>query len=177
MIRADQNRDRKGAASYLLTWVCYGAWLPGEFGAVPRTRNQYGAPLPEPDPRIECESRIRMTQRPYLLDTVRRQVVLESLQQVCSRRDWILHAAHVRTNHVHLVASANCKPEQVMNAMKAHSSHALNRHGLEGPDRRRWARHGSTRYLFTDDAGRAAIQYVVHEQGEVMAVFELLSPR
>ena len=40
-------------------------------------------------------------------------------------------------------------------------------------DRRRWGRHGSTRYLWTREAVAAAIHYVVYEQGEGMAVFEL----
>lgn len=63
-----------------------------------------------------------------------------------------------------------------MTTMKAYASRALNQHALDGPGRR-WARHGSTRYLWTADAVRAAIQYIVHEQGESMAVFEIPSPR
>jgi REP element-mobilizing transposase RayT len=118
-----------------------------------------------------------MKQDPYVLGAVCRQVVLESLQEACSYRGWTLLAAHVRTNHVHVVTKATCKPEQVMNTMKAYSSRALNEYALEGPDRRRWARHGSTRYLWTGNAIQAAIQYVVREQGESMAVFETLAPR
>ena len=64
-----------------------------------------------------------------------------------------------------------------MNAMKAYSSRALNQHGLDRAGRRRWSRHGSTRYLWTDDDVRAAIEYVVREQGEPMEVFETSSPR
>jgi hypothetical protein len=41
-----------------------------------------------------------MIQQPYLLDSVRRQVVLRSLQEVSYHRGWILLAAHVRTNHI-----------------------------------------------------------------------------
>jgi hypothetical protein len=63
-----------------------------------------------------------------------------------------------------------------MTAMKAYSSRALNAYALDGPDGRRWARHGSTRYLWTADSVRAAIQYVIREQGESMAVFEMSSP-
>jgi REP element-mobilizing transposase RayT len=158
-----QNRDHKGAAAtYLITWVCYGAWLPGQRGAVPRTRNH---------------SRNRMTQDPYLLDAVRRQVVLNSAQQVCFCRGWTLWAAHTRTNHIHVVITANCRPERVMNALKAYSSRALNDQTVDGPSRRLWTQHGSTRYLWTEDAVRAAIQYVVREQGEPMALFEKPSPR
>ncbi len=118
-----------------------------------------------------------MAQPLYLLDAPRRRVVLKSLREACSCRGWTLLAAHVRTNHVHVVTTANCKPEQVMTALKAYGSRALNEHALDGPSRRRWARHGSTRYLWTEDAVRAAIQYVVREQGESMEVFETPYPR
>jgi hypothetical protein len=62
-------------------------------------------------------------------------------------------------------------------AMKAYSSRALNDSKLDTPDRRRWARHGSTRYLWTGGAVQAAIRYVVYEQGEPMGVFEITAPR
>jgi REP element-mobilizing transposase RayT len=114
-----------------------------------------------------------MAQEPYFLDSVRRQVVLKTMHEVCSYRGWTMLAAHVRTNHVHNVVVANCQPEQVLTAMKAYSSRALNESELDDPDRRRWARHGSTRYLWTGDAVRAAIHYVVSEQGEPMEVFEM----
>jgi REP element-mobilizing transposase RayT len=118
-----------------------------------------------------------MKQDPYRLDEVRRQAVLDSLRQVCCFRGWTLLAAHVRTNHVHVVVTANRKPEPVMTALKAYSSRTLNRDALDLPDWRRWARHGSTRYLWTAESVQAAIQYVVHEQGPAMAVFETSSPR
>jgi REP element-mobilizing transposase RayT len=115
-----------------------------------------------------------MIQQPYLLDSVRRQVVLKSLQEVSYHRGWTLLAAHVRTNHIHVVISGNCKPEGMLIAMKAYSSRALNDSEL---DSQRWARHGSTRYLWTGDAVQAAIRYVVYEQGEPMGVFEITAPR
>ena len=118
-----------------------------------------------------------MKQEPYMLDAAHRQVVLKSLQETWICRGWTLLAAHVRTTHIHVVTTATCKPEQVMNTMKAYGSRALNEYRLDGPDRRRWARHGSTRYLWTGDSVRAAIQYVVREQGHSMAVFETAAPR
>jgi REP element-mobilizing transposase RayT len=118
-----------------------------------------------------------MTQPPYLMDALRRRVVLTSVQEVCCCRGWNLLAVHVRTNHVHVVTTADRTPVQVMIAMKAYSSRALNKSALDGPERRRWARHASTRYLWTGDAVRAAIEYVVREQGEFMSVFENPSPR
>jgi REP element-mobilizing transposase RayT len=168
------NRDREGAATtYLITWVCYGAWLPGQSGVVSRKQNRFGGRFLEPKADWKRQSRNQMAQEPYLLDSVRRQVVLKILHEVCSYRGSTMLAAHVRTNHVHTIITANCRPKEVLIAMKAYSSRALNESELDGPDRRRWARHGSTHYLWTGDAVRAAIQYVVREQGEPMAVFEM----
>jgi len=42
---------------------------------------------------------------------------------------------------------------------------------LDAPNRKRWARHGSTGWLWKSEQVSAAIQYVVAEQGEAMAVF------
>jgi REP element-mobilizing transposase RayT len=168
------NRDREEAATtYLITWAGYGAWLPGQSGVVSRKWNRFGGRFPGPKPDWKRQSRNHMAQEPYLLDSVRRQVVLKTMHEVCSCRGWTMLAAHVRTNHVHIVITADCRPEQVLIAMKAYSSRALNDSQLDSSDRRRWARHGSTRYLWTGDAVRAAIHYVVSEQGEPMAVFEM----
>lgn len=171
---AQRNRDRQEADNwYLITWVCYGSWLPGRLGTVHRTLNRFGGPLPEPDPRWERQSLEHLVQEPYVLDSVRRGIVLASLIEVCPFRGWTLFAAHVRSNHVHVVLAANCKPERVMTALKAYSSRALNSLGLDPIDRRRWARHGSTEYLWDRVSVEAAVEYVVREQGAPMAVFEL----
>jgi len=41
---------------------------------------------------------------------------------------------------------------------------------MEEPQCKRWARHGSTRWLFAPENVTAAIEYVVREQGDSMAV-------
>jgi len=176
-LRYETATVRAAPTTYLITFVCYGARLPGEPGAISRIQNQFASPLPEADGGKEQQARNRMTQQPYVLDCVPRDAVLRTLQEVCSCRGWRLLAAHVRTNRVHVVITADHSPERVMNTLKAYSSRALNRMALDSPDRRRWARHGSTRYLWTSDSVSAAEHYVVHEQGEPMAVFEMAYAR
>jgi len=112
--------------------------------------------------------REQMDQVPYLLDKVRREAVLDTLHEVCSHRNWSLWAAHVRTNHVHVIVEADVRPENVMNALKSYASRSLNRLGIDGPDRKRWARHGSTRWLWKDEDVLEAIRYVIWGQGELM---------
>ena len=88
-----------------------------------------------------------MDQPPYLLDQLRREAVLGSLLERSAQRGWALLAAHVRTNHVHVVLESEATPERVMNDLKSYASRCLNRAGFDTPGRKRWARHGSTRWL------------------------------
>jgi hypothetical protein len=62
-------------------------------------------------------------------------------------------------------------PEKVLNELKAYASRVLNQVGLDNPDRRRWSRHGSTRYLWKREDVEAAIVYVADRQGDPMAVY------
>jgi len=106
-----------------------------------------------------------MDQEPYYLDTMRRDGVLAAIQEVCLHRGWFLLAAHVRSSHVHTVVDADSPPEWVMTDFKVYASRGLRRMGLDPSDRKRWARHGSTRWLWKPENVSAAIQYVVYEQG------------
>ena len=85
---------------------------------------------------------------PYFLDKERRMRVLDALREVCVQRKWNLWAAHVRTNHVHVVVEADVRPEKVMKTFKAYASRGLNLLGIDGVGRKMWARHGSTRWLY-----------------------------
>jgi REP element-mobilizing transposase RayT len=113
-----------------------------------------------------------MDQPPYGMDRTRREAVLAAMLERCADRHWSLLAAHVRTNHVHIVVEAEAPPERIMNDLKSYASRCLNRLGLDEPSRKRWARHGSTRWLWKPQTVSAAIRYVVDEQGDPMAAFE-----
>src|SRR5437879_5390766 len=113
-----------------------------------------------------------MDQAPYDLDQIRRDVVLAAIREVCAHSGWGLLAAHVRSTHVHTVVDAEAEPEVVMQAFKAYSSRRLNWMRLDAPDKKRWARHGSTRWLWKPQHVSAAMKYVVDEQGDAMSVFE-----
>ena len=157
---------------YFISFSCYGAHIHGdESGSVDRRHNLFGSRSLEADPQRAAAERHNMKQPPYELDGDSRAVVLQTLQEVCLHRGWNLFAAHVRSSHVHVIVEAEVRPEKVMNDFKAYASRALSRLDGEEPGRRRWARHGSTRWLWQDQDVRAAIRYVVEEQGEPMEVF------
>ncbi len=157
---------------YLITFTCYGGHLHGdESGSVDRRHNLPGSRLLEADPQRASLACQRMDQAPYWLDRVSRAAVLEALREVCLHRGWSLLAAHVRTTHVHVIVEADVRPERVRNDFKSYASRGLNRLGRDGANRKRWARPGSTRWLWKDQDVQEAIRYVVEEQGEPMAVF------
>src|SRR4051794_9450958 len=108
---------------------------------------------------------------PMSLVPASRAAVLAAIQMHCAHPDWNLLAAHVRSNHVHVVVEAEIRPERIMNEFKSYASCELNRLGIDELDRKRWSRHGSTRWLWTDDDVKQALHYVVDEQGEPMALF------
>ena len=180
------NRDRKGAGRdenfplpsalscvvFFITFSCYGQWVPGEAGVVDRAHNRLGGPTMPESERLNAHLRKSMKQPAYEMDQVRRAAVLSAIVETCRHRGWSLLAAHVRTTHVHAVIDAEAVPEQVMNSLKSYASRFLNQAGIDGADRRRWARHGSTRYLWTQDAITNAVLYVIEAQGGPMAVYE-----
>ena len=163
--------------THLITFACYGCHLHGDVsGSVDRGHNLPGSRLLEADlKRFSAESR-KMDQPPYGMDRSRRQVVLAALRERCLQRHWTLLAAHVRTNHVHMVVETEARPERVMNDIKSYASRCLNQTGLDEPARKRWARHGSTRWLWKPEHISAAIRYVVEEQGDPLAVFRAVEP-
>jgi REP element-mobilizing transposase RayT len=158
-------------SAYFITFSCYGARNHGaEKGSVDRDNNQHGTPvLPEDIVRYEFETD-RMDQPPYLMDEMRRIIVLQTIREVSEFRKWELFAVHVRSNHVHVVVRADASPEKVMNDYKAYSSRRLNEAGIDGHNRKRWSRHGSTIYLWTAMLVEEKVHYTLHEQGDPMAV-------
>lgn len=158
---------------YLITFACYGCHLHGDpSGSVDRYHNLPGGRLLEADPQLlRAESR-SMDQAPYRIGPSQRQIVMAALLDRCQQQEWKLLAAHVRTNHVHVVVEVEARPERIMNDLKSYASRCLNRRGTDQPVRKRWARHGSTRWLWKPEHVSAAVGYVVEEQGEPMAVFK-----
>jgi REP element-mobilizing transposase RayT len=159
--------------AYLITYHTYGTWLHGnEDGSVDDEHNIPGTPMLPPDPARMARERALMDQPEYILDAPRREVVLSTIQEVCEYRTWPLLAAHVRSTHVHVVVHAQAAPERVMSDFKTYASRHLTEAGFETRERKRWTRHGSTRYLWKPEHVEAAIHYVVRKQGTPMAVYE-----
>ncbi|HSW94430.1 MAG TPA: transposase [Gammaproteobacteria bacterium] len=159
--------------AYFITFTCYGTWLHGEKNiSVDKQNNTPGTEFIRMNHYRSASVKKRLIEQPYLLDHTRREIVLSTIKEVCTFRAWVLLAAHIRTNHIHLVVHSTESPENIMNTIKAYASRRLNELKIDKDRLKRWTRHGSTRYLWNQPEVEATIQYVVHEQGEPMAVFE-----
>ena len=150
--------------AYFLTWSMYGTWLPGDRrGWVHHKDGAWHVDFRPAEPDRQNIARALMNETSIILNDDYRTVVDATIRQCCHIKGWLLHAVNVRTNHVHVVVSCEeITPERVMSYFKAWCSRRLNE--LSGISRTRWwTRHGSTRYVKTDDSLRSAIEYTKNQ--------------
>lgn len=159
--------------AYHITFTTYGSWLHGdERSSVDKEHNRYASAFVTPNHRLQSKQYHTLKNPPVVLDETQRQAALEAILQVCDFRDWVPHAVHVRSNHIHIVVSGNAEPEKIMNDFKAYATRAI-----KGSDdkqkfsRKYWSRHGSTKYLWTRESLASAIDYVKNKQGKIMSLW------
>jgi REP element-mobilizing transposase RayT len=145
---------------YFLTWVTYGAWLPGD--ARGWVEFSHGWKLP--DPVREIEAAANMAEGACRLSHAQRDAVEQQITETCRHRGWHLHAVNCRSNHVHVVVSAaDIRLKKIRTDLKAWATRRLKQQF--GPERENWwAERGSIRFLFDDTNLEAAILYVADGQ-------------
>jgi hypothetical protein len=164
--------------AYFISFACYGCRLHGDDrGSVDRRHNVYGTPVLPPDPELAASRGAAMTHAPYSLDGDRPVIVLSAIVGLAEKRGWPVWAAHVRTEHLHVVlTAAGADIDRVMADLKAAASFRLNRAYPADRGRPYWARHGSTRYVWDEAQLAPVLDYVLNQQGEPMAVYRHPSP-
>jgi len=126
----------------------------------------------KPDPEKVGRKMGLMKGEVFLLGARERVIVENAIWEVCTKRSYAMFAINVRTNHVHVTTDNSGKPERMMDSFKAYATKALRNAGLLAADARAWSRHGSTRYLWTDDHISAAVDYVMNGQGGELPSFD-----
>jgi REP element-mobilizing transposase RayT len=141
---------------YFLTWVTYGTWLPGDARGWVKYRQGWQLP----DPVKEREAKARMIEGACVLTGEQRREVEIQVAETCAHRGWTLHAVNCRTNHLHVVVSADVpNVDKIRIDLKAWTTRMLKqRYGARRL--RWWAERGSIRYLNREDDLEAAIHYV-----------------
>ncbi len=167
-------QDRSEPIAFLITIRCYGTWLHGdERGSVDRVEfNKYGLPkIPRNDKLIEYRSS-QMSDEPMKFAAKHRKAVKTAIHELCEFRKITLHAINVRTNHAHIVVAAGYGPDKLMGSMKAYATRRLRSDGLVSESTKVWSRHGSTRYLWSEDHIWKACEYVIGGQGGDLPTFD-----
>lgn len=163
--------------AYLITFHTYGTWLHGdERGSVDREHSQFGQPELDPDHARRSRAQRSLKQTPLTLSAAHRRRAEATILEVCQHRGWTLHALNVRTSHVHVVVSAPHRPEHVLKALKSWIIRRLREAKLIGKTTNVWSRHGSTRYLWNQQAITAACRYVSDAQGPDVPPVRSLTP-
>ena len=154
--------------TYFITWTTYGTWLPGDIRGWVKSGMSGIQP---PDPYLEQQARESMAGPAVLLTPQQRELVDKTIRDHCRIRGWQLHAINVRTNHVHVVVTADCDPQVVMDQFKAWCSRKLSdQAGLveqvaKKAGRRRWFTEGGDIEGIEDEAYFAnAVHYVTECQ-------------
>jgi REP element-mobilizing transposase RayT len=149
--------------AYFLTWTTYGSWLPGdERGWVFR-----GKGFQVPNPILKSAAAQLMSEPACFLNSDERTIVERTIREHCQIRNWELHAVNCRTNHVHVVVSANREPENVRDEFKAWCTRKLKERQQQVFERIRekwWTERGSQRLLGDQESLEAAIRYVLDGQ-------------
>jgi REP element-mobilizing transposase RayT len=159
--------------AYLITFRSYGTWLHGdERGSIDRFNNQYQTSYIAENKNWQKHNTKQLKTGPVQLNAEQRKAVELAIRETCQKRNWLLRAVNIRTNHIHSVVSSDKKPEFVLNALKANATRKLKENGLWPRDHSPWADKGSKRSLWTEKSIETAVEYVVNGQGGELPDFD-----
>ena len=105
-----------------------------------------------------------MLSEPVILSTIHRQKVEAVCRRHAAIRAWTIHAINVRTNHVHIVVAANCKPQTARDQFKANATQELRKQPDPRNEEKIWTRGGDCEVLYDDDELYRAVDYVLNAQ-------------
>ena len=153
--------------AYLISFRTYGTWLHGdERGSVNRFNNRFGTPMLPPNAGWRKQIRKTLSHAPVKLKSRQRVAIEEAIRETCKIRKWEFWITNIRTNHVHTVVSAPCKPAKILSAFKANATRKLREADCWPLSGTPWVDRGSKRYLWTEQDVINAVVYVEYEQGE-----------
>jgi len=171
------------AFGLLITWTCYGTWLPGDpRGYVSNTQvgegkwidkeNEPGAPYRADDPYAIEQAQQRRRYPEIRLDRDQAVTVAECLIEAAHSRQWRILRGAIMANHVHVVIM-NCPSDGpgVRRVLKGTTQAALSRRYRTV--RKWWTQGGSNRYLNGADSVEAAIMYVRDQEYVLVAIDDM----
>jgi REP element-mobilizing transposase RayT len=167
----------------LITWTCYGTWLPGDRrGYVSSTRlpdatydpkqNIPGSPITADHSLTRQHAVEQQKHTTATLDQERALVAAHGIVDACAIRNWQVVRAALMWNHVHVIVK-QCPDNgpEVRRILKGVSQNAICKH--DGKSRRWWTEKGSDRYLHGERAVLAAAQYVANQPHPLAEIVDM----
>lgn len=151
------------APTYFITWTTYGTWLPGDA----RGWRKIKKGTQTPRPKLEAWTRRQLSETHVTLTEAQRRSVEAVCRKHAGLRNWILHAINARSNHVHLVTTADQEPEIVRDQFKAYATRALRSASVGSTQKKQkkiWTRGGDVEFVDGEENLERVIQYVTEAQ-------------
>ncbi len=148
--------------AYFITFRTYGTWLHGdERGSMDRRiANIPGMPVLNTNQYRQNWEQKQLKHPAVYFNSIKRLFIDSTIRGVIKHNQWQLHALNVQRDHVHIVVTAQKKPEEVMNSLKSWCTRELRKTGHISNEVKPWSRHGSTRWLWSEDELKKAYTYV-----------------
>jgi REP element-mobilizing transposase RayT len=166
----------------LVTWTCYGTWLPGDErghasnvllpgGGFVSRQNAPGTPYAASDAHTHARARAAQKGETVWLTKSQAQIAATGLVKAAAERGWRILRAALMRNHAHVLI-CNCPDDgpTVRRILKGVSQAALN--DVEGI-RRWWTAGGSDRYKHGDEAIESAYAYVANQEGKLVEIIDM----
>ena len=156
--------------AYIITFRTYGTWLHGDKrGSVDRKNNIFLTAKIKSNLNFHNVMHNLCKESAFIMNAAERETVLQSIIDTCNYSQWHLYAAHVRSNHLHIVLKSEKEPEKIAISLKAYATRYLKKHYPQLMRERFWSQGASTGYIYQSDFLFRAIQYAIEEQGKEMA--------
>jgi REP element-mobilizing transposase RayT len=146
---------------FFITWTVYGTFLQGD----QRWWRKRNAGEKPPQPMLEQWHRDRLNHEVILLSHDHRNAVHSEVEKHCQHRGWKLWVVNARTNHVHVVVTANGYAGRIVrDQVKANCTRRIRDIDSRFLDRPVWTTKGDVQFLNTDSDLEQAILYASEAQ-------------
>jgi len=129
--------------TYFITWTTYGTWLLRDR----RGWRKANKGEQQPQPFLEKWCRKQLNERPVLLNEIQRNKVETICYEHAKIRSWMIHGISVRTNHIHVVVTADTAPKNVRDQFKANATRVLRQEPEPVMNSKIWTRGGDIEFI------------------------------
>lgn len=147
--------------AFFITFTVYGTFLQGD---ARWWRSRGKGPLP-PQPMLERWHRDRLKHEVLLLDKIQRAIVESEIRRLAEYRGWKLWQVNARSNHVHIVVTADrFSGAKVRDQIKANCTRVLRDSTPEFVDRPVWSVGGDWQCINSEDELGVVVMYAGEAQ-------------